>query len=87
MARLIVVVFFFRGKRARESNDVSVLSRRDQHVTITLVIYLACLISALFTKNFGFVMAIREQSEFQVSRTSVLGSFTWPCTVRSCWHW
>lgn len=58
MARLIVVVFFFRGRRARESNDVSVLSRRDQHVTITLVIYLACLISALFTKNFGFVMAI-----------------------------
>lgn len=55
---MIVVVFFFRGRRARESNDVSVLSRRDQHVTITLVIYLACLISALFTKNFGFVMAI-----------------------------
>lgn len=55
---MIVVVFFFRGRRARKSNDVLVLSRRDQHVTITLVIYLACLISALFTKNFGFVMAI-----------------------------
>jgi hypothetical protein len=56
--RHIVVVFFFRGRRADEGDDASVLSRRDQRVTITLVIYLACLIPALFMKNAGFVMAI-----------------------------
>ena len=56
--RHVVVVFFFRGRRAREGDDASVLSRRDRRVTITLVIYLACLIPALFTSNVGFVMAI-----------------------------
>jgi hypothetical protein len=56
--RHIFVVFFFRGRRAREGDDASVLNRRDRRVTTTLVIYLSCLIPALYTENVGSVLAI-----------------------------
>jgi hypothetical protein len=56
--RHVFVVFFFRGRRAREGDDASVLTRRDRRVATTLVIYLACLIPALYTKNVGSVLAI-----------------------------
>jgi hypothetical protein len=56
--RHVFVVFFFRGRRAREGDDALVLSRKDRRVATTLVIYLACLIPALYTKNVGSVLAI-----------------------------
>jgi hypothetical protein len=56
--RHVFVVLFFRGRRAREGDDASVLNRRDRRVTTTLIIYLACLIPALYTENVGLVMAI-----------------------------
>jgi hypothetical protein len=56
--RHVFVVFFFRGRRALEGDDASVLGRRDRRVAMTLIIYLACLVPALYTENVGFVMAI-----------------------------
>ena len=56
--RHVFVVLFFRGRRAREGDDASVLNRRDRRVTTTLIIYLACLIPALYTENVGSVLAI-----------------------------
>ena len=56
--RHVFVVFFFRGRRAHDGDDAAVLSRRDRRVATTLIIYLACLVPALYTENVGSVLAI-----------------------------
>jgi hypothetical protein len=84
---LEAVVFFFRGRRTCEGDDALVLSRRDRRVATALV-NLACLISALTRKMLDLFWPCRERSELRVLRTSVPGSFTWPCcVVMSSWPW
>lgn len=56
--RHVMVVLFFRGRRAHEGDDAAVLNRRDRRVAITLVVYLSCLLPALVVDNVGNVLAV-----------------------------
>jgi len=58
VCRHVLVVLFFRGRRAHEGDDASVLNRRDRRVAITLVVYLSSLVPALLVDNVGDVLAI-----------------------------
>lgn len=58
VCRHVLVVLFFRGRRAHEGDDAAVLARKDRRVAITLVVYFACLIPALLVDNVGSVLAI-----------------------------
>jgi len=58
ICRHVLVVLFFRGRRAHEGDDASVLSRRDRRVAITLIVYLSSLIPALLVDNVGSVLAL-----------------------------
>ncbi|KAL7505449.1 hypothetical protein ACHAWX_000613 [Stephanocyclus meneghinianus] len=58
VCRHVLVVLFFRGRRAHEGDDAAVLSRRDRRVAMTLVIYLSSLIPALMVDNVGSVLSI-----------------------------
>jgi hypothetical protein len=58
VCRHVLVVLFFRGRRAHEGDDAAVLSRRDRRVALTLVIYFSSLIPALMVDNVGSVLAI-----------------------------
>ena len=57
VCRHVLVVLLFRGRRAHEGDDASVLNRKDRRVAMTLVIYLSCLIPALLVDNVGSVLA------------------------------
>mmetsp|Transcript_2421 Transcript_2421/g.4566 ORF Transcript_2421/g.4566 Transcript_2421/m.4566 type:complete len:635 (-) Transcript_2421:689-2593(-) len=58
VCRHVLVVLFFRGRRAHEGDDAAVLARRDRRVAMTMVIYLSSLIPALMVDNVGSVLAI-----------------------------
>lgn len=58
VCRHVLVVLFFRGRRAHEGDDASVLARKDRRVAITLIVYLSTLIPALMVDNVGSVLAI-----------------------------
>ena len=58
VCRHVLVVMFFRGRRAHEGDDASVLARKDRRVAITLVVYFSCLIPALVVDDVGSVLAI-----------------------------
>jgi len=58
VCRHILVVLFFRGRRAHEGNDASVLARRDRRVAVTLVVYFASLVPALVVKDVGSVLSL-----------------------------
>lgn len=58
VCRHVVVVLFFRGRRAHEGDDAAVLNRRDRRVAITLAVYLSCLLPALVVDNVGSVLAV-----------------------------
>ena len=58
VCRHVLVVLFFRGRRAHEGDDAAVLARKDRRVAITLIVYFACLIPALLVDNVGSVLAI-----------------------------
>eukprot|EP00578_Thalassiosira_sp_NH16_P032247 CAMPEP_0181080310 /NCGR_PEP_ID=MMETSP1071-20121207/2498_1 /TAXON_ID=35127 /ORGANISM="Thalassiosira sp., Strain NH16" /LENGTH=646 /DNA_ID=CAMNT_0023161777 /DNA_START=227 /DNA_END=2167 /DNA_ORIENTATION=+ len=58
VCRHVLVVLFFRGRRAHEGDDASVLARRDRRVAITLIVYFSSLIPALMVDNVGSVLAI-----------------------------
>mmetsp|Transcript_28520 Transcript_28520/g.60187 ORF Transcript_28520/g.60187 Transcript_28520/m.60187 type:complete len:638 (+) Transcript_28520:364-2277(+) len=58
VCRHVLVVLFFRGRRAHEGDDASVLARRDRRVAITLVVYFSSLIPALLVENVGSVLAL-----------------------------
>ncbi len=58
VCRHVLVVLFFRGRRAHEGDDAAVLARRDRRVAMTLVIYLSSLIPALVVDDVGSVLAI-----------------------------
>ena len=58
VCRHVFVVLFFRGRRAHEGDDASVLNRRDRRIALTLIIYFSSLIPALFVESVGSVLAI-----------------------------
>jgi sodium-coupled neutral amino acid transporter 11 len=58
VCRHVLVVIFFRGRRAHEGDDAAVLSRRDRRVAITLIVYFSALIPALLGANLGSVLAV-----------------------------
>ena len=58
VARHVLIVLFFRGRRAHEGDDHSVLARRDRRLALTLVLYLLALTPALTLESLGPVLAI-----------------------------
>jgi len=58
VCRHVLVVLFFRGRRAHEGDDASVLNRRDRRIAMTLIIYFSSLIPALFVESVGSVLAL-----------------------------
>lgn len=58
VCRHVLVVLFFRGRRAHEGDDASVLSRKDRRVAITLVVYFSCLFPALVVDDVSSVLAL-----------------------------
>ncbi len=58
VCRHVLVVLFFRGRRAHEGDDASVLNRKDRRVAITLIVYFSSLIPALMVDNVGSVLAL-----------------------------
>ncbi|KAL7552401.1 hypothetical protein ACHAWF_015637 [Thalassiosira exigua] len=58
VCRHVLVVLFFRGRRAHEGDDAAVLNRRDRRVAITLVVYFSSLIPALMVDDVGSVLAL-----------------------------
>ena len=58
VCRHVLVVLFFRGRRAHEGDDASVLNRRDRRIAMTLIIYFSSLIPALFVESVGDVLAL-----------------------------
>lgn len=58
VARHVCVVLFFKGRRAHEGDDHSVLSRRDRRVAITLALYIVSLAPALLFTDLGSVFSI-----------------------------
>jgi sodium-coupled neutral amino acid transporter 11 len=58
VARHVCVVLFFKGRRAHEGDDHSVLSRRDRRVAITLALYIISLAPALLFTDLGSVFSV-----------------------------
>jgi len=58
VARHVCVVLFFKGRRAHEGDDHSVLARRDRRVAITLALYLLSLAPALLCNDLGSVFSV-----------------------------
>jgi len=58
VCRHVLVVLFFRGRRAHEGDDASVLSRKDRRVAITLIVYFSCLFPALVVDDVSSVLAL-----------------------------
>lgn len=58
VARHVCVVLFFKGRRAHEGDDHSVLSRRDRRVAITLALYIVSLAPALLFTDLGSVFSV-----------------------------
>ena len=58
VCRHVLVVLFFRGRRAHEGDDAAVLSRKDRRIAMTLIIYFSSLVPALMVDNVGSVLAI-----------------------------
>jgi len=58
VCRHVFVVLFFRGRRAHEGDDASVLNRRDRRIALTLIIYFSSLIPAMFVVSVADVLAL-----------------------------
>eukprot|EP00550_Attheya_septentrionalis_P000092 CAMPEP_0198288892 /NCGR_PEP_ID=MMETSP1449-20131203/7254_1 /TAXON_ID=420275 /ORGANISM="Attheya septentrionalis, Strain CCMP2084" /LENGTH=727 /DNA_ID=CAMNT_0043987129 /DNA_START=228 /DNA_END=2411 /DNA_ORIENTATION=- len=58
VARHVCIVLFFRGRRAHDGDDHTVLARRDRRLVLTTVLYLLALIPALFLNELGVVLAV-----------------------------
>ena len=56
--RHVCVVFFFRGRKAREGDAESVLERWDRRAGTTVAIYVITMVPALLTEDVGNVLAI-----------------------------
>ena len=58
VARHVLIVLFFRGRRAHEGDDHSVLARKDRRLALTLFLYVMALAPALTLTSLGKVLAI-----------------------------
>jgi len=57
VARHVLVVFLFEGRKAHEGDDTSVLARFDRRIALTVCLYLSTLVPALLCQNLGHVLA------------------------------
>jgi hypothetical protein len=58
VSRHVCVVLFFKGRRAHDGDDHSVLARDDRRVLITAALYIITLIPALLVDDLGSVFSI-----------------------------
>ena len=58
VARHVCIVLFFRGRKAHEGDDHSVLSRRDRRIALTTALHLMALVPAILLNDLGNVLAI-----------------------------
>jgi len=58
VARHIVVVLLFKGRKAHDGDDHSVLARNDRRVLVTLSLYIMSLLPALLFDSLGPVLAV-----------------------------
>lgn len=57
VARHVCVVTLFRGRRAHEGEDATILNRRDRRISLTMALYVLSLIPALLFQDLGSVLA------------------------------
>jgi solute carrier family 38 (sodium-coupled neutral amino acid transporter), member 11 len=58
VARHVLVVLLFQGRRAHEGEDATILYRRDRRWGMTLVLYLLALVPAMLFENVGPVLSV-----------------------------
>ena len=58
VARHVLIVLFFKGRKAHEGDDHAVLARKDRRLALTLVLYVLALTPALTLESLGPVLAI-----------------------------
>lgn len=58
VARHVCVVLFFKGRRAHEGDDHSVLARKDRRAAVTVFLYIISLIPALIFDDLGSVFSV-----------------------------
>lgn len=58
VARHVCVVLFFKGRRAHEGDDSSVLNRRDRRLTLTIALYFLAVVPAIVFENLGNVLSV-----------------------------
>jgi len=58
VARHVMIVLFFKGRKAHEGDDHSVLARKDRRLALTLFLYVMALTPALCLESLGPVLAI-----------------------------
>ena len=58
VARHVLVVLLFQGRRAHEGEDASILNRRDRRWGMTVLLYIMALIPAMLFQNLGSVLSV-----------------------------
>lgn len=58
VARHVCVVLFFKGRRAHEGDDHSVLARKDRRAAVTIFLYTISLVPALIFDDLGSVFSV-----------------------------
>jgi len=58
VARHVAIVVFFKGRRAHDGDDHSILARADRRVGLTLILYLCALVPALIFQDLGSVLGV-----------------------------
>mmetsp|Transcript_16865 Transcript_16865/g.31936 ORF Transcript_16865/g.31936 Transcript_16865/m.31936 type:complete len:840 (-) Transcript_16865:30-2549(-) len=58
VARHVCVVLFFKGRRAHEGDDHSVLARKDRRAAVTAFLYVISLVPALIFDDLGSVFSV-----------------------------
>ena len=58
VARHVLIVLFFQGRKAHEGDDHSVLARKDRRLALTLFLYVMALTPALTLESLGVVLAV-----------------------------
>lgn len=58
VARHVLVVLLFKGRRAHEGDDHSVLARNDRRVIVTMVLYIISVVPAALFDDLGSVFSV-----------------------------
>ena len=58
VARHVCVVLLFKGRRAHEGEDASVLSRRDRRIGLTVALYICAVLPAALFDDLGSILAV-----------------------------